>query len=518
MRTKNSMFNMIASFGSQIIMILLGFVSRTIFINALGSEYLGINGLFTNVLSIISLAESGIGSSIVYSLYKPVSDKDEEKILILMNVYRKAFKVIGLIVFIIGISIMPFIKHMMKGDTNISNLYLIYFIFVFNSAITYLFSYKMSFLNVCQKNYVVTSITTGFSIIAAFSKMGILFFTQNYILYLIVDSIITIVTQVIVSRKADKLYPYLKKKTNKKLDEETKYGIVKNMKALIIHNIGGRAVFGTDNLIISAFVSVASVGIYNNYVMLITIARNLINTVFNAIEHGMGDLIAEGDKDKTYNVYRAINFCVFWLNSFFAIAMYVCLEPVINLWLGEKFLMGQTVVGVLMVSFYVSGMRRGINIVKIKSGIFHEDRFASLFEASINLVSSIILVKFIGISGVFLGTILSTLFVPFWIAPKLVYRKVFNRSSIDYFKEYLIYTIIALIVCTITMFISSFISGSGILYVSGKIIIAGIIPNIIYVAIFHKTNEFKYLLGIADTLVFNKIKHKFKKAKIENVN
>ena len=184
MRAKNSMFNMLAIFGSQIIMILLGFVSRTIFINALGAEYLGINGLFTNILSIISLAESGIGTSIVYSLYKPVAENDEEKILILMNVYRKAFIIIGLIVFTLGIGIMPFIKFVINGHSNVSNIYLIYFIFVFNSAITYLFSYKITFLNVCQKNYVVTSITTGFSVVAVFSKIAILYFTQNYILYL----------------------------------------------------------------------------------------------------------------------------------------------------------------------------------------------------------------------------------------------------------------------------------------------------------------------------------------------
>ena len=192
MRTKNSMFNMAAAFGSQIITVLLGFISRTVFITALGAEYLGVNGLFTNILSIISLAESGIGSSIVYSLYKPVAENDEEKILILMNVYRKAFKVIGLIVFTIGITIMPFLKYFINGETGISNLYLIYFIFVFNSAITYLFSYKISFLNVCQKNYVVTSITTGFSVAATIMKILILYFTQNYILFLVVDSIITI--------------------------------------------------------------------------------------------------------------------------------------------------------------------------------------------------------------------------------------------------------------------------------------------------------------------------------------
>ena len=163
-----------------------------------------------------------------------------------------------------------------------------------------------------------------------------------------------------------------------------------------------------------------------------------------------------------------------------------------------------------MISFYISGMRRSINIVKIKAGIFHEDRFAPLFEAGINLGSSIILVKFLGISGIFIGTILSTLFVPFWIAPKLVYRKVFEMSPIEYFKEYIIYSIIALITATITYFTCSLIPTESIALVGVRVIIAGIIPNIIYIIIFHKTEEFKYLLGVADTMVISKIKAKIR--------
>ena len=507
MRTKNSIFNMIATFGSQIVMILLGFLSRTIFITTLGSEYLGINGSFTNILSIISLAESGIGSSIVFSLYKPVAEKDEEKIQILMNVYRKAFTVIGFIVFLIGLFIMPFLRKFMNGDTNIDNLYLIYFIFIFNSAITYLFSYKISFLNVCQKNYVVTSITTIFNVIATISKILILYFTKNYILYLIVDSIITIATQIVVSKKADKLYPYLKKKTDKQLDSETKGSIIKNMKALVIHNIGGRAVFGTDNILISSFVSVASVGLYNNYLMFINLFRNLINTVFNAVEDAFGDLIAHEDNNKTYDIYKATNLCVFWLNSFYAIGMYICLEPAMEIWLGKNYLMGKTVVAVLMVSFYVSGMRRAITIVKTKAGIFHEDRFAPLFEAIINLVSSIILVQFLGINGIFLGTIISTLAVPFWTAPYLVYKKVFKRSPWIYFIEYILYTIVGLITCVITVLLCDFIPNEGlILGLLGKVIISAIVPNLIYVLIFHRKKEFKYLWGIAKTMIFSKFK------------
>lgn len=511
MRIKNSLYNIGTSFASQIIMIVLGFMSRTVFINVLGAEYLGINGLFTNILGIISLAESGIGSSIVYSLYKPVADKNEEKILALINLYKKAFKIIGLIVFVIGLSIMPFIKNMMNGGTVVKDVYVIYFIFIFNSSLSYLFSYKISFLNVCQKNYIVTSISTIFSVISTIIKIIILVFTENYILYLLVDTIITIVSQITLSSKVDKLYPYLKSNTDKKIDNETKVSIKKNIKALVIHNIGGRAVFGTDNLIISTFVSLASVGLYNNYLMFINLSRTLINTVFNGIEHSFGDLIAGGDKEKVYKIYKVMELATFWLNSFFAISMYVCLEHIIKLWLGKDYLMGQFVVATLMVSFYVSGMRRAITIVKTKSGIYHEDRFAPLLEAVINLIASIILVRYLGISGVFIGTILSTLLVPFWIAPYLVFKNVFNKSSIIYFKQYLIYAVIAIITAIITTCISNFISGTSLMSVIMKIIVASILPNIIYIAIFYNRDEFKYLNNIANIIFINKLTNKFKK-------
>ncbi|MDB8558411.1 lipopolysaccharide biosynthesis protein [Turicibacter sanguinis] len=506
MRIKNSIFNMIAAFSSQIIMVLLGFFSRTVFISTLGSEYLGVSGLFTNILSLISLAESGIGSSIVFCLYKPVADKDEEKIITLINLYKKAFLFISFLVLIIGITLLPFIKYFINGDSNIENLYLIYTIFVFNSAITYLFSYKITFLNVCQKSYIVTSITTLFSIVAVIIKMIILYLTQNYILYLIVDSIITVITQLCLSKKADKLYPYLKRKPTQKLDSVTQAAIIKNIKSLIIHNIGGRVVFGTDNLLISSFVSVIAVGLYSNYLIFINLARSLINTIFNSIENSFGDLIAHQEKEKIYLVYRAMNLCVFWLNSSFAIIMCVCLEPVIELWLGKNYLMGQSVVIILMISFYVSGMRRAINIVKSKSGIFYEDRFAPLCEACINLISSIIFVKYFGISGIFMGTIISTLLVPFWIAPKLVYEKVFEKSFSEYLKDYLIHAISFISTGIVTILVCNKISDANLLLLIGKGLVATLIPNCIYIILFRATNEFRYLFNIINNSIFRNIK------------
>ncbi|MDU4323849.1 hypothetical protein [uncultured Clostridium sp.] len=505
-RTRNSLINMGAAFGNQLLITLLSLISRTVFITALGSQYLGINGLFTNILSIISLAESGIGSSIIFSLYKPVAENDEEKILVLMNLYKKAFRVIALIVFLLGILMMPFLKYMMNDGTTVNNIYLIYLIFVINSASSYLFSYKISFLNVSQKNYIPTNIYSIFSIIAVLLKIVIIYFTKNYILYLIVDSIITIISSITVAKVTDRMYPFLKRKTNEKLDRNTKNDIVKNVKALIIHNIGGRVVFGTDNLLISSFVSVVAVGLYSNYNMLINIAKTFINTIFNSIEHSVGNLIAEEDNKKVYQIFKITMFCNFWIYSFFAIAMYICLEPAINVWIGKEYLMGKEIVGILMISFYISGMRRSIITIKSKAGIFHEDRFAPLFEAAINLIGSIILVKLLGISGIFIGTIISTLAVPFWLTPKIVYKKVFNLSCINYFKDYFIYAVVSLITCITTNFICSFTNNIGIVGLISKMIICTILPNLIYIIIFHKKDEFLYLYKLAYQLVISKIK------------
>lgn len=495
MRTKNSLINISVGVGNQLIITFLSFFSRTIFIQTLGVEYLGINGLFTNILAMLSLAEAGIGSSIIYNLYKPVADNDKEKINMLMALYKKAYFVIALIVLTLGLSLLPFLNHFVK-NTNVENIHLIYLVFLLNTVTPYLFQHKNSFLNVSQKGYIITGLFSVSSILSTCLKIGILYTTSNYILYLIIDSVITIANSIILSVIVDRLYPFLKKKVSTKIDNLTKSNLIKNIKAIILQNVGTYLIFGTQNIIISYYVSVAAVGLYSNYYMLIEICRTFINQVFNNIYHSVGNLVAKESKEKIYSVYKVTLLVNFWLYSVFTIMLFIMIEPFIKLWIGPEFLMEKLVLIVLAVTFYERGMRNSISTVKTTAGIFHEDRYIPLCQAAVNLGFSIMLVQYIGIAGVFIGTLISAILVPFWTTPYFVYKKVFHKSLSRYFLIYSFYATVGVGTCLLTSYISDLVVVNTWITLVLKGLICFIVPNLMYILIFHRSEEFKYLIGI----------------------
>ena len=499
MRIKHSLLNIGAGLGNQIIITALSFISRTVFVTYLGVEYLGLNALFTSVLAMLALAEAGIGSSIMYSLYKPVADDDREKISVLMKLYKNAYLVIAVVVLLLGLSLMPFLKYFI-GDTKIENVNIIYLIFLLNTVAPYLYMHKNSFLNVCQKGYIVTGIYSISSIISTSLKIGILYYTQNFILYLLVESFITITSSVVLALIVNKKYPFLKEKVKAKLDPETKAGIVKNVKAIVLQNIGAYLVLGTDNIIISSFVGIAAVGIYSNYRMLIDISRTFINQVFDNIYHSVGNLVANENIEKIYSIYKVYRLVNFWLYCSITITMHIMLGPFINVWLGESYLMDGATVLLLMLIFYEKGMRNAITTVKTTSGIFHSDRFAPLVQAAINLSLSIILVRYIGITGVFLGTLISSIFVPFWTTPYLVYKKVFKLPLFHYFRTYFLYLLIGVGIYFITEYCSGFIEADNFKLLIVKGIICFLVPNIIFILVFMHTTEYKYIIHVLKNL------------------
>jgi O-antigen/teichoic acid export membrane protein len=495
MRVKYSLLNITAGLTNQILITSLSFFSRTIFIGVLGIEYLGINGLFTNIFMMLSLAEAGIGSSIIYSLYKPVADNDHEKINVLMKLYRNAYLIIALIITVLGLSLLPFLDLFIK-NSSVENVQFIYLIFLLNTVAPYLFLHKNSFLNVCQKGYIVTMIYSVSTLLTTGLKIGILYFTGNYIMYLIIDSILIIFTTIFLASKVDKMYPFLRNKVTTKLDFETKNNIIRNVKAIILQNIGGFLVLGTDNIIISSFVSVAAVGLYSNYSMLIDICRNFSYQISNNIHHSVGNLVAKETKEKIYSVFKVSMLSNFWLYSFFSIALYIMIGPFITIWIGKQFVMSQLVLIVLLLIFFERGMRNSITMVKNTAGIYHEDRFAPLIQAAINLVVSIVLVKMMGIAGVFIGTLISVLVLPFWLTPYLAYKKVFELNVRSYFVKYVLYTAIGLGTCVITSYVCSYLPFENISSLFLKGLACLIIPNIIYILVFFRTEEFQYLLGV----------------------
>ncbi|HAF0292615.1 TPA: hypothetical protein G9C53_005022, partial [Salmonella enterica subsp. enterica serovar Typhimurium var. 5-] len=497
MRIENSIKNISIGILSQIVLVLLGFISRKIFVDSLGIEYLGINGLLTNVLSVMALVESGIGISIVYNLYKPLANGDKKKIIALVQAYKKAYKLLAFIVVIFSLCLFPFLGLLMKGGGDIDNLALIYFIFVAKNIVSYLNAHKWSLINADQKGYILVKVNLLFQIATMIARILILVATNSYILFLTIELIIYIIETIYNGNIVNKRYPYIKTKEHFPLDNKTKENLVTNVKAMFLHNIGGFMVFGTDNLLISSFISVATVGLYSNYVMITSQLAALVKPILGGIGASVGNLLATENGEKNYSIFKVSLLVNFWVYSLSVIFLYNLLEPFIKWWIGEQYILNQLSFIFILINFYLTGMRTAIATFKNKAGLFTQDKYAPVFEGMINLISSLILVKYYGLAGIFMGTTLSTLLTIFWTQPVIVYKNVFKVPVYSYFIKYGLFMMITLSVGFITTLVcNTLIDGNSFLDLIIKGIICLLVPNMIYFALFYKTEEFRYIWRI----------------------
>jgi O-antigen/teichoic acid export membrane protein len=492
------MKNIRISLVSQIILTLLGFVSRKVFLDSLGTEYLGVNGLMTNVLSILGLVESGIGTSIVFSLYKPLAEKDEDKIIALIQLYKKIYKALALIIFILSLTLYPFLGYFMTTkQMNYSTTTVIFFIFVAQNMISYLYAHKWSLINADQKGYVRIRISLIFQVLLTICKILVLRIFNNYILFLIIGLLFLIIQNVINGRIVDKHYPYIKTNQKYEIEQVTKGTIISNVKAMFLHNIGGKIIFGTDNILISSFVSISAVGLYSNYTLIIDQLSSLVAPFISGIGASVGNLIATESKDKTYSIFKVTYLLNFWIYSLSTIILYNLLEPFINWWLGRGYLLDRFTLLIVLTNFYLTGMRASVLLFKIKAGIFKQDKYCPIIEALINLVTSIILIRQLGLVGTFIGTMISTLAVPFWNQPRMIYKHIFKLPVKLYFTRYIFYILISLVTGSATTSICNIITDSyGLLSLVLKGFISLVVINTFYVIVFYKSEEFKYLLNI----------------------
>lgn len=497
MRTKNSLKNMYIGIISQIIITLLGFLSRKVLFDSLGDAYLGVNGVLTNVLSMLSLVEGGIGTSIVYNLYKPLADNDEEKVIALVQLYKKLYSILCILVFILSLVLYPFLGVLMRDKESIANLALVYFIFVARNILSYLNAHKWSLINADQKGYVLAKINLIFNILTTISKIVILLLTNNYVLFLGIDLIIFVIQNIYNGTIVSKRYSYIKTKKKYSIDLKVKENLITNVKALFLHNFGRFCVFGTDNILISSLIGLRIAGRYSNYSMVMGQLSAVVNPILNSISASVGNLVATESEEKTYEVFKITYFINFWIFSWCTIFLYNLLEPFINWWMGKGLLLDKFTFVIVLINFYVSGLRTSIGIFKDKAGIFKDDKYIPIIEAIINLGSSIILVKYFGLAGIFIGTTISSICIPLWNQPRLVYKKLFKKPLIEYFKSYFIYTLATIIVGFITTFLCNLlISGDSFLSLIYRGILCVLVTNIIFVLIFYKNKEFKYIIHI----------------------
>lgn len=511
-RTKSSIKNFVFAMIGQALGLIISFIARIFFIQKLGTEYLGLNGLFTNLLSVLSLAELGVGNAITFSLYKPLAEQDIKKCKMLMTLYKKVYTVIGCIILIIGISIVPFLNFFISEIPVISHVKIIYILFVINTSISYFYSYKRNLIIADQNRYIATIYRYAFYFFYNLAQIIYLIFFNNYIVFLLIQILSTILENYFISKKADKMYPYLKDKDIIKLDKTSKDEIVKNTKAMMMHKIGGVVVSSTDNILLSKFVGLVAVGLYSNYYMIISALNTVFGQIFNSLTASIGNLCALDSTDKQYDVFRKINFITFWIYAFSSISLLCLFNQFIEIWVGKEYLFNINVVLILVVNFYITGVRKSVITFRDATGLFYADRWKSVIEAIINLVVSILLAYKFGTFGVFLGTFISSICTCVWIEPFVLYKYGFNKKLttyfIDYFKKLFLTTMIAIL----TYMLCSVYNGN--IYISFIIncLICCIVPNLILFIIYRKSDEFNYFYD----KVFSKIVNKFFKKKVIN--
>lgn len=487
-RFQNSIRNIKYAVFLQMIGIIVSFFTRSIFIKILSAEYLGLNGVFSNILSLLSLAELGIGSAIIYSMYKPLAEKDITKIKALMELYKKTYLSIGVFILCVGFFSTPFLKLIIRDLPDLEQINTIYFLFIINSAITYFFSYKRSLIIADQKRYIATLYRYIFYILMNIIQIIVLIFFKNYLLFLVVQIVATALENIYISKKADEMYPFLREDIVCKLEKEDKQIIIKNVKALTLSKIGSLVVSATDNLVISKFIGTFAVGVYSNYYMIINALNIVFGLVFQSLTASIGNLGVKEERKYQKKLFEVINFCCFWIFGWASICLFNLFNPFITIWVGEEYLFSSKVVVLIVVNFYIMGVRNSIFTFKDALGLYYYDRYRPLFEATINLFLSIYLVTRIGISGVFLGTILSIILTCLLVEPYILYKYGFKEKCSSYFLKYIMYSMTFVIINGITFKLCSLNNNFIINFT-----ICLIIPNMLFLIVFHKTAEFSFL-------------------------
>lgn len=444
-RTKKSIRNIWVGFVGLALSLVVQFISRTVFIRTLGAEYNGVNGLFTNILNILSLAELGFAFSVAYILYKPLKECDERTISAIMNFFAKVYRIIAVVVLAAGLAVIPFLQYLIAEDVselafNLNQLRIYFAFYLANTVSSYLLAYKRTIITADQNSYIV-SLVDNFGTIALYVVQTVLLLIfKNYYAYLVTMVAKTVLSNVIITIIADKKYPYLRKYRKLRIEKSLRSDIIKNVEASFCHRVGTVIIFGTTTVIISAFVSLIDAGKYSNYMLIVSGVNTFINLIFNSVTASVGNLCVGRDDYAKYAVYKRINYLANFL-AVFAFTCYLCLfNPFMEIWVGENLTLdsGATVPSVfpLVVVAAISAeslfsiLRKPVNTFKDAQGLFKRDWYKPILEAAAGIGLAIGLSYVWGTFGVITGYMLATVVIAIPIEKAVLFRHGMEGYSI----------------------------------------------------------------------------------------
>ena len=496
MRKKRSIFNIIGSLGSYFISTIFTFITQMVIIKILGVEYSGVNGLFTNILTMLSIAELGIGTTIIYKLYEPLANHDVENIKSWMQFYKLCYRVVAVLVLIVGVVLLPLVPRIV-GQVSISeDIKILYFISLLDTVFSYTMTYKRSLIYADQKNYIINIVHIGYTIFMNITQIVTLILFKNYIIFLLVKILYRLLENIILNIYANKKYPYINEQYIKLPKKEVK-DVFDRVKAMFLQKISYVVNKGIDSVVITMNLGVIASGYYANYTLIVNALTAIIFQVVSSLTASVGNLLTEKNQKKSYQIYKKINMLYSFLTAIGICGFLSVINDFITIWIGSEYILNVYITISFAIYIYSDSIRRTMTLFKDSAGICKEDKNTYIVMALINLITSIILCKKIGISGVIIGTAISYIYLILYSYPKYVFKPLFNKESKFYYEENLKYVIFIFVSAILSFLIGYKLQFTNLIV---AILFKGLfsvgITCLIFTLFFYRSNEFKYFKDI----------------------
>lgn len=447
-RTKNLKLNVIYGYIAQIGILILAFVGRRIFLNFLSADYLGINGLYSNILTILSLAELGMDTAVIFSLYKPVADDDKALVASMMRFFKKVYSAIAVLIFVVGLCLIPFLGYLINSDLPMNDLVFYYVLFLINTVASYFVAHKVALLTAYQEQRIHKLVTLSANLILQLLHIIVLLIWRNYYVYIIATVCSTIISNIILSYICSKKHGDIFKV--KEPIEFEKKPIVKRISSVFLYKIGTVLINSTDNILISVLVSTIAVGYYSNYYTVITAVNGFVSIISLSLMSGIGNFAAHGKTKEQGPLFDMMVLGFHFIAACGFVGFSLLFNNLITIWLGEQYLFDQLTVFIIALNFYINNAIAPVWMFREANGLFDKVKFLILIRAAFNIVLSILFGLYWGVFGVFLATAVSLIITSFWYEPRILSKEIFQRSQLVYWRKQVAYfaeTVVAFALC-----------------------------------------------------------------------
>ena len=493
-RKELTILNAITSIALSGITIVIGFVSQRVFIDALGSEYLGLSNLFSNLVSVLTMADMGLSSAVVFHLYAPLAKKQHDRLRSIMNFYRRTCRIVALIIVVFGALMMPLLGTIVDNSPVGIEIHAVFLLFVANAVFSYLMNYKRALIQADQKSYMISLVHVFYVIALNSIQIAILVISQNYYAYLAIAIVARIIENLVLNKIAIKRYANIfSEPESPKIDTAAKKGIIRMMKGTAFHNVAGQITSSKDSVIISSMFGLGALGRYANYQMVFSAAATLISQVFSAITANLGSVLVEDNKGKSFEVFKKILLVNNCLVLVFSVGLFSVLSDFIKVWLGSSFELPFGFLLIFSITFYLQTIRQATITLLLAAGVVYENRFVPVMETCINVIASILCAYIFGLSGVLIGTSISMVFLHLFSYPKFAYSVALGQSKAAYVRQFILNFAIFLASLTISAVISStVVIESPILHGAVTGMSSLLVSGMFLLAAYKSTPEFKY--------------------------